>query len=226
MADFNWVPKELEGRFSYINGRLMASCEVCGATKQTAGRGSVLREIDRDKSDRFRFCSIHGDFAWAKPSREDVASWPVGYKRCRRCLEVKPFSEFHKHSDCLLGINTECKECRLPKSKEHYHSLSFEQRLLHSSRGRATKHGIPHTITLSDIHIPDICPVLGVPIVLERNNIYAPSLDQLTPRKGYTPDNIIVMSRRANVLKNNMTLEEARLLVGFLESHLAANTIR
>lgn len=216
MADFSWVPEELEGTFSYLDKKLVASCEICGATKQTAGKGAVLRQVSAGKVDRFRFCSIHGDFSSAKPSKEDIATWPVGHKRCRRCLKIKPFDEFHKHKDCLFGVNVECKACRQPVSKEKYSKLSFEQRLLDASKSRARRHGLTHTLSLEDIIIPNKCPVLGMPIVLEKGHDYAPSLDQRLPRGGYTKENVIVMSRRANILKNNMTLDEAKRLYEFL----------
>ena len=226
MADFNWVPKELEGRFSYINNRLVASCEVCGATKSTSGKGSVIRDIASGKENKFRFCSIHGDFGHAKPSPEDVASWPEGHKRCRRCLVVRPFSEFHKHSAALFGYAVECKKCRKPVSKAYHASRTFEQTMFNASKSRATKNGIPHTITLEDIVIPEKCPILNVPIQLIRNSIWAPSLDQIQPGKGYTPDNIMVISRRANVLKNDMSKEEARLLADWMDSNCNWTIVR
>lgn len=217
MADYSWVPEELEGRFSYQNGRLVASCEVCGATKGTPGRGYVIKSLAEGKTDRYRFCSIHGDFGYAKPSPEDVASWPREHKRCRRCLEVKPFSSFHKHRQALFGYSVECKGCRKPPAKRQWRVKTFEESMISSSRERAKKYGIPHELTAKDIVIPEVCPVLGVPIVLERRHIYAPSIDQKIPRAGYTMENVTIMSRRANLLKNNMTADEARLIAAYLK---------
>lgn len=151
-----------------------------------------------------------------KFTKEEVSSWQEGHKRCRACWEVLPLSVFHNHSTGLMGKYNECKECRKPASKKGWQARTFEQTMLASSRFRAKKRGIPHTITLDDIVIPETCPVLGVPIVLERNHPYCPSLDQINPRAGYTPGNIMVMSMRANHLKLNMTLDEAKLLVEFL----------
>lgn len=210
MTNFDWVPEELKGRFSYVNGRLVASCEVCGATKQTSGRGSVLKYISEGKIDRFRFCSIHGNFLSAKPSPEDIASWPEGHKRCRRCLEVKPFAAFHRHKDCLFGYNVECKSCRLPKSKKHYESTSVEYRMFSAAKYRAQKFGREFSISVEDVIIPEVCPVLGVKISYLGNS--SPSLDRINSSLGYTKDNIRVISKRANTLKNNMTPEEARLI--------------
>lgn len=45
----------------------------------------------------------------------------------------------------------------------------------------------------------------------------SPSIDRIDPAKGYIKGNIAVISWRANMLKNNMSVEEARLLLAYLE---------
>jgi hypothetical protein len=225
MADFSWVPEELTGRFSYENGRLVASCEVCGATRQTSGKGAVLRDIAAGKIDRFKRCGLHGKYKGMKPSPQDVASWPEGHKRCTDCKEIKPFSEFHKHRTALFGYNTVCKACRVPISKVHHQNTSYEHRLFHAAKSRATRKNREFSIELSDIQIPAVCPVLGVPIVLKAGSDYAPSLDRIDSSRGYVKGNVIVMSKRANTLKNNMTLEEAQALVAFLTDNRYSSTV-
>lgn len=139
---------------------------------------------------------------------------------CRKCKAVKSWSEFHKHADCLFGINSVCKQCRGPLSDDHYKSWTHEYRLLQSARSRAAKKNLDFTIELADITIPTTCPVLG--ISLSRKGAGAvkensPSIDRIDPAKGYVKGNIAIMSWRANMLKNNMTVEEARLLLAYLE---------
>jgi len=212
MADFSWVPKELSGRFSYVDGKLVASCEKCGATRHTSGRGYVLKEIAAGREEKFRMCGSCGNYKGFKPTTQDIASWPEGHKRCGTCKIVKPFEEFHRHSTALYGFNTICRDCRKPTSAAAYRSLSWERTLFDSAKSRAKAKGREFTLELSDIVIPKICPVLGVSIVLERGNPLAPSIDRTDSSKGYTPDNIVVMSTKANTFKNNMTRGEAFLL--------------
>lgn len=149
-------------------------------------------------------------------SKEEIASWPEGHKACRLCQEVLPLSDYHNHKTGLMGKYHTCKPCRKPDSVVAWQGRTFEQTMLASSKFRAKKRGLAHTITLDDIVIPDTCPILGVPIVRERNHPYRPSLDQIVPRGGYTPDNVIVLSYRANALKNNITLDESRALTDWL----------
>lgn len=160
-----------------------------------------------------------------KFTREEVSSWPEGHKRCRTCWEVLPLSAFHNHSSGLMGKYHTCKPCRKPDSKAGWQARTFEQTMLASSRFRAKKHGIPHTIVLEDIVIPERCPILNVPIVVERNHPYRPSLDQINPRCGYTPDNIQVISHRANHLKNNMAPHEAVALAKWFTDNYEVVTI-
>ena len=85
------------------------------------------------------------------------------------------------------------------------------------AKSRASRNGRDFTISVDDIMIPEFCPVLGVRIELTAGSQYVPSLDRVDSSLGYTPDNIVVMSHRANTLKNNMTLEECKSLLNYLE---------
>lgn len=79
-----------------------------------------------------------------------------------------------------------------------------------NARNRAAKQGLPFTIEESDIHIPDVCPITGVlfSFTNSKTDDYSPTLDKIDNTKGYTPDNIIVVSHKANRFKNNLTFEE------------------
>ena len=88
-------------------------------------------------------------------------------------------------------------------------------RMFHNAKHRAKKRGLPFTITMEDIIIPDKCPLLGIDLVSTNNkrDPRNPSLDQIDPGKGYTPDNIQVVSSRANWLKGDATITELETLL-------------
>jgi len=88
-----------------------------------------------------------------------------------------------------------------------------ESQLLRSARHRAKQKDMECTITQNDIHIPKICPVFKVPLV--KGTEYAPSLDRIDNTKGYTPENIVVVSRKANVMKNNGSVQDLKMLVEY-----------
>jgi len=89
--------------------------------------------------------------------------------------------------------------------------------MFQSAKYRAGKLGREFAIAESDIFIPDVCPVFHIPFSSVPRSPYAPSIDRLNSKKGYTPDNIIVMTVRANMLKNNGTMKEFEAIVNFLK---------
>jgi len=53
-----------------------------------------------------------------------------------------------------------------------------------------------------------------------KNNDLTPSIDRIDPKKGYVKDNIIVVSMRANRIKNDATVDEIRKVADFYEKLL------
>jgi hypothetical protein len=94
-------------------------------------------------------------------------------------------------------------------------------KMFHNAQHRAKRKGIPFTITIDDIVIPETCPLLGIPLVStnDKRDPRNPSLDQKDPGKGYTPDNIWVISSRANALKWDASLQELQTLVENLKCY-------
>ncbi len=64
------------------------------------------------------------------------------------------------------------------------------------------------------VYTPKVCPVLGIPLARGnwrkgfRDN--TPSVDRKIPAAGYVPDNMQVISFKANAMKNNATPDELR----------------
>lgn len=101
--------------------------------------------------------------------------------------------------------------------------------LLYNAKYRARQCGLPCTITVDDIVIPDVCPVLGIPLIPSFGNAKegkrstggeagSPSLDKIIPEFGYVPENIMVISHRANSLKrDSIDPEEHRAIADYIE---------
>ena len=93
-----------------------------------------------------------------------------------------------------------------------------QYKMYHNAKHRSKKKGIPFQIEMEDIIIPETCPLLGIPILLEtgdRRSANNPSLDRINPDPsiGYVKENIQVISARANWLKADASLQELELLV-------------
>ena len=111
--------------------------------------------------------------------------------------------------------------------KTYRSKLTTEQRriqperlLLGTAKRRAKAKGLDFDITRNDIVIPQKCPVLGIPLVPYSGscNHNSPTIDRIDNSKGYVRGNIIVVSFRANSLKNNATMSELRRIVDFYEA--------
>lgn len=99
------------------------------------------------------------------------------------------------------------------QAKERYASEdSYPLVMLDRARQRARRKGIPFSITVEDIVIPDVCPVLGIPLVRNLGGKMAapnsPSIDRIDPEMGYVPGNIQVISFRANHIKTSASWDE------------------
>ena len=91
-----------------------------------------------------------------------------------------------------------------------------------NARNRAKAAGIHFDLRMEDIAVPEICPVFGLKLEVADRHARAnsPSLDRIDPAKGYTADNVQVISHKANTIKNNATLDEMRAVVRYMESRL------
>jgi hypothetical protein len=87
--------------------------------------------------------------------------------------------------------------------------------LLSAAKQRARRGGLAFDIEVTDIVVPERCPLLGlrlVPFGGKRTDA-TPSLDRVDPATGYVKGNVWVISWRANRLKNNATFQELEAIV-------------
>ena len=93
---------------------------------------------------------------------------------------------------------------------------------------RARSHGVDFELTPEDIKFPDVCPVLGIKLSLNREGAKtynqaspnAPSIDRFDNNKGYTKENVRFISFRANRLKADATFEEIEALYNWMKKEL------
>jgi hypothetical protein len=108
------------------------------------------------------------------------------------------------------------KSCGCKRASVGGISNTKEYRMWKSAQERASKKGWDFSIQVEDIVIPERCPLLNKKLIFGDKQ-YTPSLDRVDSKKGYTPDNIWVISHRANQIKNDASLEELKLITENLE---------
>ncbi len=88
-----------------------------------------------------------------------------------------------------------------------------------NKRQAAKVRGIPFTVQFEDLSFPPICPVLGIKLdyfsLNCRDDAY-PTFDRKDNNLPYTPENTVVISWRANRIKNNGTAEEHALIAKYM----------
>jgi len=152
---------------------------------------------------------------------------------CPVCGKTKPYWEFSVAPKSKTGRVWACKECIAAKpadisdtSYRRKYDNEFRDRINESKRAefrkninyymweraklRAKKYGYEFNLEVSDIVIPEICPILEVPIVIgdKDDYEYSPSLDRIDNSKGYVKGNVQVISKKANSMKNSASPEE------------------
>lgn len=113
----------------------------------------------------------------------------------------------------------EANRTKINEAQRKYKYTNPTSILLTAAKRRAKLKGWEFDITKEDLIVPDKCPILNIPIFSsdEKHCANSPSIDRIDSSKGYIKGNVQILSYRANMLKNNGTLEEFKLLVKFLE---------
>lgn len=86
------------------------------------------------------------------------------------------------------------------------------KRLYDNAKARAKRKNLNFNITIEDIIIPELCPILEIPIFTGTKDNYnnSPSLDKINNTEGYIKGNIAVISNLANSMKNQATFEQLK----------------
>ena len=127
---------------------------------------------------------------------------------CPDCLKIlTPFQRKKLRIQKIEGYEEKYRQ-----QKRESWLRNYKQAMVNKAKHRAEKYNLEFDITKDDIVIPDICPILEVPLEIgtKGNYEYSPSLDRIDNSKGYTKDNIMVISKKANSMKNSASIEELK----------------
>jgi hypothetical protein len=124
------------------------------------------------------------------------------------------------------GVSLYCKACakinelngRNRRRKENPLRFALQQ-----LRRNAKKRGYYFALTVEDFpNLPTHCPVLGLELDYSgAGGPNAASFDRSDSRYGYVAENVVIMSRRANILKNNATIEELERVLDYIRQPAA-----
>lgn len=139
---------------------------------------------------------------------------------CWSCKETKSLRLFPYRKQYKDNKEKRCKQCNKLDHRNRVENYTLEQHITHmvsSSKGSAKKRGKrgrkeceEHTITVEDIlklkeEQNNKCVYSGIELVWERNNNDKASIDRIDSTKGYTPDNIQLVTKLVNQAKSDLT---------------------
>jgi len=166
----------------------------------------------------------------------------VKIKVCGVCKIGKPYSEFtfRKLKSGNKTLKYLCRDCSklkarrlrsnpIYKANEHKAQRlnrrnNPEKEMLHRTEQRARKLNLEFNLDLSDIIIPNICPLLEIPlfITIGKAGDNSPSLDRIQPKLGYVKGNVRVISRMANIMKAHASEKQILIFYKNIQSYYQA----
>jgi hypothetical protein len=128
--------------------------------------------------------------------------------------------------------NAGCVECRNVKNKsyefrerkkESYDEIGilYKKTMWWRAKKRAEQKGIHFDIELSDIIIPEVCPVFGFKFEVGSGkgpSDKSPSIDRIDCKKGYVKGNIQIISFKANKIKSDCSINDIEKVLSYLKT--------
>lgn len=188
--------------------QLQKGCKIPGCRNKHSARGWCHTHYTRWVK--------HGDPLIKK--QVWASDYPDGKKWCPSCKSFKNAKKnFSPTGSCCKGCNN-TRVTYLRKTRP-------ERFMLIRSRARAKKLGLEFNLEESDLIIPSVCPVLGIPLYFSNTGKKGatdntPTLDRVDNSKGYVKGNVFVISSRANILKRDAEEWELRAIADYMKSIL------
>lgn len=156
---------------------------------------------------------------WRMPQIAEY--YGVSRQRVKQVL-LTYIPEWHSHYGGVV-LKEQTKAAFFDKwGKKEATDLYKEQRHKFSrKKANAIKVGYTWTVTFGELEWPTYCPILGLELdyFAETRLENSPSFDRIDSNIGYEKGNVIIISWRANRIKNDGTEEEHRKIADFIKAH-------
>jgi hypothetical protein len=147
----------------------------------------------------------------------------VSYQRIQQLLKsfgIDSFNIRRKQNEAELNEKMFKKWGSKWNNKEHRKSLIYQtmREKFRKKKANATKTGAEFTVDFGELTFPTHCPILGIELdyFAENRAENTVSFDRIDSNKGYISGNVVVVSWRANRIKNDGTADEHQKIADFL----------
>lgn len=133
------------------------------------------------------------------------------------------YQAYHqKHKVRRTKLHREWIKRNMQQSKTYhagYYRKNWVKMALKRAHSRARSQGLMFALVEQDIVVPALCPVLSIPIIVggKSGGPNSPSLDRHVNELGYTRENVRVISKRANTIKNDATVLELEAVLRYMK---------
>ena len=188
-------PASAFGKMSLSSTGLQVYCKLCKKTKAQEYRNKNLKKM-LEKESEYR-------------------------KQNHEAIQKNSKKYYDANKDKISAY----REANIERSKAYFKAYLQQDSnrlklLVQGIKKRAVRKGLEFDITEEDIIGHTVCPVFGVDLVFATGSrggtSYSLSVDRIDSNRGYTKDNIQVMSRLANVMKNNATPEQLLMFADWI----------
>lgn len=142
-------------------------------------------------------------------------------KICNCCGVDTPINEMVKSKQNKDGVGSYCLKCMKVKSLEQRKKNPLRT-MISNTKSSAKKRNIFFNLTEEDLIIPEYCKYLEIKLTINAGQGIldsAATIDRIDNNKGYTKDNIQIISHKANTIKNNLSINELRLFFKNVEKY-------
>lgn len=137
---------------------------------------------------------------------------------CRECKKI--IGEKHRNKN-REDFNKRCRESKKrnynPEKRRKEYQKNVAVEMYQQAKTRAKNKRIVFTIEKEDVIIPEVCPIFGIPFSFTEKEL-SPSLDRKINDLGYIKGNVFVISKRANRLKADATIDELEKILQYMKS--------
>jgi len=165
----------------------------------------------------------------------DLGESALTTRACSKCKLELPIEKFSKDKYQKSGYRTACKECSKLEFQKFKETSGYQERLrkktskrilekivspktiwaydvFYNAKARAKKNGLQFNLTIEQLveMAVDVCPLLEIDLTYsdQKSKDSSASIDRIDSSLGYTKDNCMIISFKANRIKNNANLAE------------------
>jgi hypothetical protein len=111
-----------------------------------------------------------------------------------------------------------------PTTREEKDLLSAQRARFRCKKYNCRQRKISFTLNFVDIQWPTHCSILGIELdyFAEKKQDNSPSFDRIDPKLGYSKDNVLIISSKANTVRHKGTAEEHRKIADYIDKCVQA----